>query len=95
MPLKDWSERTTPELDARNLTREFMGMGAAQMDGLVLSFNPPPITGMSTTGGFESYIQDRSGGSVEQLGEKVQAFVQAASRRPELAGVQSLSLIHI
>ena len=89
VPLKDWSERTTPELDARNLTREFMGMGAAQMDGLVLSFNPPPITGMSTTGGFESYIQDRSGGSVEQLGEKVQAFVQAASRRPELAGVQS------
>ncbi|ARS47666.1 multidrug efflux RND transporter permease subunit [Ectopseudomonas hydrolytica] len=89
VPLKDWSERRTPELDARNLTHEFMGMGAAQKDGLVLSFNPPPITGMSTTGGFESYIQDRSGGSVEQLGEKVQAFVQAASQRPELAGVQS------
>ncbi|MDP9938192.1 efflux RND transporter permease subunit [Ectopseudomonas alcaliphila] len=89
VPLKDWSERTTPELDARNLTREFMGMGAAQKDGLVLSFNPPPITGMSTTGGFESFIQDRSGGSVEQLGEKVQAFVEAASQRPELAGVQS------
>ena len=89
VPLKDWSERTTPELDARNLTREFMGMGAAQKDGLVLSFNPPPITGMSTTGGFESFIQDRSGGSVEQLGEKVQAFVAAASKRPELAGIQS------
>ncbi|MGA4533190.1 efflux RND transporter permease subunit [Ectopseudomonas chengduensis] len=89
VPLKDWSERTTPELDARNLTREFMGMGAAQKDGLVLSFNPPPITGMSTTGGFESFIQDRSGGSVEQLGEKVQAFVEAASQRLELAGVQS------
>ncbi|WP_457789056.1 efflux RND transporter permease subunit [Pseudomonas sp. PL-6] len=89
VPLKDWSERTTPELDARNLTREFMGMGAAQKDGLVLSFNPPPITGMSTTGGFEAYIQDRSGGSVEALGTKVQAFVQAASQRPELAGVQS------
>ncbi|MGQ7959570.1 efflux RND transporter permease subunit [Pseudomonas sp. SP16.1] len=89
VPLKDWSERTTPELDARNLTREFMGMGAAQKDGIVLSFNPPPITGMSTTGGFEAYIQDRSGGSVEALGAKVQAFVQAASQRPELAGIQS------
>ncbi len=89
VPLKDWSERTTPELDARNLTHEFMGAGAAQKDGLVLSFNPPPITGMSTTGGFESFIQDRSGGSVEQLGEKVQAFVATASKRPELAGVQS------
>ncbi|MFI8744994.1 efflux RND transporter permease subunit [Pseudomonas sp. NPDC077186] len=89
VPLKDWSERTTAELDARNLTREFMGMGAAQKDGIVLSFNPPPITGMSTTGGFEAYIQDRSGGSVEALGAKVQAFVQAAGQRPELAGVQS------
>ncbi|MGE8294326.1 MAG: efflux RND transporter permease subunit [Pseudomonas sp.] len=89
VPLKDWSERTTDELDARNLTRTFMGMGAAQKDGLVLSFNPPPITGMSTTGGFESYIQDRSGGSVEKLGEKVQAFVEAAGKRRELAGVQS------
>ncbi|PYC27433.1 efflux RND transporter permease subunit [Pseudomonas alcaligenes] len=89
VPLKDWSERTTPELDARNLTREFMGMGLSEKDGLVMSFNPPPITGMSTTGGFEGYIQDRSGGSVEQLGEKVQAFLAAAQKRPELAGVQS------
>ena len=89
VPLKDWSERTTPELDARNLTREFMGMGMKEKDGVVMSFNPPPITGMSTTGGFEGYIQDRSGGSVEQLGAKVQAFIAAAQKRPELAGVQS------
>ncbi|MGL4316187.1 MAG: efflux RND transporter permease subunit [Pseudomonas sp.] len=89
VPLKDWSERTTPELDARNLTRTFMGMGMKEKDGVVMSFNPPPITGMSTTGGFEGYIQDRSGGSVAQLGEKVQAFVAAAQKRPELAGVQS------
>ncbi|WP_068825505.1 efflux RND transporter permease subunit [Pseudomonas sp. BMS12] len=89
VPLKDWSERTTPELDARNLTREFMGMGMTEKDGVVMSFNPPPITGMSTTGGFEGYIQDRAGGSVQQLAEKVRAFTEAASKRPELAGVQS------
>ncbi|MBS7690812.1 multidrug efflux RND transporter permease subunit [Pseudomonas lalucatii] len=89
VPLKDWSERTTPELDARNLTREFMGIGAAQKDGVVMSFNPPPITGMSTTGGFEGYIQDRSGGTTEQLAGKVAAFLEAARQRPELAGVQS------
>lgn len=89
VPLKDWSERTTPELDARNLTREFMGMGLSEKDGVVMSFNPPPITGMSTTGGFEGYIQDRSGGSVAELAAKVQAFVAAAQKRPELAGVQT------
>lgn len=89
VPLKDWSERTTAELDARNLTHTFMGMGLSEKDGVVMSFNPPPITGMSTTGGFEGYIQDRSGGSVVQLGAKVQAFITAAQKRPELAGVQS------
>lgn len=89
VPLKDWSERTTAETDARNLTRTFMGMGLSEKDGVVMSFNPPPITGMSTTGGFEGYLQDRSGGSVAQLGEKVQAFLAAAQKRPELAGVQS------
>ena len=52
VPLKDWKERTTPELDARNLTRTFMGMGLSEQDGVVASFNPPAITGMSTTGGL-------------------------------------------
>ncbi|WP_417662058.1 efflux RND transporter permease subunit [Pseudomonas sp.] len=89
IPLKDWSERTTPELDARNLTHEFMGMGASQKDGVVLTFNPPPITGMSTTGGFEGYIQDRSGGTTAQLSTKVQEFLAAAAKRPELAGLQT------
>ncbi|WP_324731950.1 efflux RND transporter permease subunit [Pseudomonas paeninsulae] len=89
VPLKDWSERTTPELDARNLTKTFMAMGAAQKDGLVMTFNPPPITGMSTTGGFEGFIQDRSGGSTAQLASKVTAFLEATAKRPELAGVRT------
>ncbi|MCP8463932.1 multidrug efflux RND transporter permease subunit [Pseudomonas sp. ZM23] len=87
--LKDWKERNTPELDARNLTHEFMKMGAAQEDGVVMSFNPPPITGMSTTGGFEAYIQDRSGGTSEQLEGVVTKFLAAASKRPELAGLNT------
>ncbi len=89
VPLKDWSERTTPELDARNLTKTFMGMGAAQKDGVVMTFNPPPITGMSTTGGFEGYIQDRSGGSTAQLASRVTNFLEATAKRPELAGVRT------
>ena len=34
---------------------------------IVIGFNPPPIQGLSTTGGFEFYLQDRSGGSLESL----------------------------
>ena len=89
VPLKDWEERTTPELDARNLTRTFMGIGLSEKDGVVMSFNPPPITGMSTTGGFEGYIQNRGGASIADMAAKVQAFLAAASKRPELAGMQT------
>ena len=89
VPLKDWKERTTPELDARNLTRTFMGMGLSEQDGVVASFNPPPITGMSTTGGFEAYLQNRIGASVPEMAAKVQAFLAAAAKRPELAGMQT------
>ena len=44
---------------------------------------------MSTTGGFELYLQDRSGGSLESLAQAAQRFIQAANQRPELAGVST------
>ncbi|MWV15656.1 multidrug efflux RND transporter permease subunit [Pseudomonas sp. L-22-4S-12] len=89
VPLKDWKERTTPELDARNLTRTFMAMGMQEKDGMMASFNPPPITGMSTTGGFEAFIQNRAGATAQQMAAKVQEFLAAAAKRPELAGMQT------
>ena len=57
--LKDWGEREDPSLDARNLAGPFMGMNAGIKDGMVLAFNPPPIQGLSTTGGFDLFVQDR------------------------------------
>ncbi|HWK54282.1 MAG TPA: multidrug efflux RND transporter permease subunit [Hyphomicrobiales bacterium] len=87
--LKDWKERQRPDLDARNLIFSFMGMGADIKEGLVLSFNPPPIIGMSMTGGVEGYIQNRGGASVEDMMAKTNEFVQAASERPEFASVQT------
>ncbi|MPY75038.1 MAG: multidrug efflux RND transporter permease subunit [Alphaproteobacteria bacterium] len=85
--LKDWSERTDPKLDARNLAPAFGALNAGFRDGVVIGFNPPPIQGMSTTGGFEFYLQDRSGGSLESLAQAAQRVVQAANRRAELSGV--------
>jgi len=85
--LKDWSERTDPKLDARNLVPGFAALNANFRDGVVFGFNPPPIQGMSTTGGFEFFLQDRSGGSLTSLSEAAQRLVQAAGQRPELRGV--------
>jgi multidrug efflux pump subunit AcrB len=70
--LTDWSQRTEPRLDARNLAPAFAALNATFRDGVVIGFNPPPIIGLSTTGGFEFYLQDRSGGSLETLAQAAQ-----------------------
>jgi len=87
--LKDWAEREAPELDARKLAGPFIGMNAGIKDGMVLAFNPPPIMGLSTTGGFELYLQDRTGGGVASLSAATAKLVQVASKRPELASVRT------
>ena len=87
--LTDWSERTDPRLDARNLAPAFAALNTNFRDGVVIGFNPPPIMGLSTTGGFEFYLQDRSGGSLENLAQAAQRVIQAAAQRPELTGVST------
>jgi multidrug efflux pump len=87
--LKDWSERTDPAMDARNLPGPLMGMASGIKDAMVLAFNPPPITGMSTTGGFDMYVQNRGGTGSNALMEQTNRLVQAAAKRPELAGVRT------
>jgi hydrophobic/amphiphilic exporter-1 (mainly G- bacteria), HAE1 family len=88
--LKPWSERTDPSLEARaitaNINRElFMQIPEAT----AFTFNPPAIPGFGSAGGFSFWLQDRSGGSVEDLEQSLQKFLQAARKRPELAGVYS------
>jgi multidrug efflux pump len=85
--LKDWSERTDPSMDARVLAPRLAALNGLIRDGFVMGINPPPIIGMSTTGGFELFLQDRSGGSLAGLGAAAQKVVQAAAKRPELQGV--------
>lgn len=87
--LTDWSERTDPRLDAHNLAPAFAALNATFRDGIVIGFNPPPIMGLSTTGGFEFYLQDRSGGSLENLAQAAQQLIQAAGQRLELTGVST------
>jgi hydrophobe/amphiphile efflux-1 (HAE1) family protein len=87
--LKDWAERADPRQDARALAPAFGALNARFRDGVVIGFNPPPIQGISTTGGFEFYLQDRSGGSLESLSQATQRVIQAANQRPELRGVST------
>jgi multidrug efflux pump len=87
--LKDWSERHDPKEDARNLAPALGALNARFKDGIVIGFNPPPIIGISVTGGFEFFLQDRSGGPLSGLADAVNKVMQAAAKRPELRGMQT------
>jgi len=87
--LKDWSERPAASQSAAALAQAFLGLNGPVKDAMVLAFTPPPIMGMSTTGGFEAYVQDRSGAGSQALIAATQQIVDAASKRPELSGVQT------
>lgn len=86
--LKDWNERQGAGQDSFSLAKTFQGMSLMGLaDGFTATFNPPPITGMSTTGGLEGYLQNRGTGDVHAFAGEVQRFLDAAKDRPEFASV--------
>lgn len=85
MPLTDWSKRPAPQDGAQAIVGQFMGQAMQKVnDGFVVVANPPPISGMSNTGGFEGFIQSRSGGSSADLAAKANEVVALARARKEL-----------
>jgi len=87
--LKPFSERGKTGATAFSAIAELQRELATVQTGLAFAVNPPAVPGLGVTGGFDFYLQDRSGGSPQQLGEAVQAFIAAARQRPELTGVSS------
>jgi HAE1 family hydrophobic/amphiphilic exporter-1/multidrug efflux pump len=85
--LKDWSERKKPGLSAPEVTGAIFGMGMGIKDGFVFSLSPPAIEGLSNAGGFEGFIQARSGNDYTALETATQKFVAEAAKHPELTGV--------
>src|SRR6476620_5158083 len=90
MSFKPWDERTSHELQAQQIIAKINGELATQIpEAQAFAFMPPSIPGLGSAGGFSLWLQDRSGGSVEFLDQNLQAFMAAARKRPELAGVMS------
>jgi len=83
--LQPWEERKKPELHASALAREWTKKFAAIPGARAFAFGPPPLPGYGNVSGFTLQLQDRSGGSIEQLAAYVKQLVESASQRPELA----------
>jgi HAE1 family hydrophobic/amphiphilic exporter-1 len=81
-----WEERHGPGLSAKELVTTLNQKIRAEVpEAIGFAFGPPAIPGLGTAGGFSFMLQDRSGGTVEQLYGNLEKFVVAARKRPELS----------
>ena len=87
--LSDWSERTGPGQDAQSVAGQIMGMGGSIPEAQVISFTPPPIMGLSLTGGVEGYLQVRGDTSTQEIADLANQLAAAANERPELTNART------
>jgi len=87
--LEPWEERKSPELHASALAREWTKKFQAIPGAKAFSFGPPPLPGYGNVSGFSMQLQDRSGGSIEQLAGYVDQLTKAVAQRPEIGRVST------
>ncbi len=87
--LEDWEERATPELHAKEIAATWNKKFAAIPGARIFAFGPPPLPGYGNVSGFTMQLQERSGGSVEQLSAIVAQVQAAAAKRPEIGRVST------
>ncbi|OYV28792.1 MAG: hydrophobe/amphiphile efflux-1 family RND transporter [Halothiobacillus sp. 20-54-6] len=87
--LNPWNERPRPSQSVQSMAKKITQEARHIPQGQVFSFVPPPIRGISTTGGFELYLQNRGNGGLDALNTAVQNLIVAANKRPELTGVRT------
>jgi HAE1 family hydrophobic/amphiphilic exporter-1 len=87
--LEDWEERKDPGLKASEIAREWNKKFYAIPGARVFAFGPPPLPGYGNVSGFTLQLQDRSGGTVEQLAGYVNQLKLAASKRPEIGRIST------
>ncbi|EHN6893454.1 multidrug efflux RND transporter permease subunit [Campylobacter upsaliensis] len=84
--LDDWADRNVSSFEiVQNLNIKHAFNPEAQ----TFFLDPPPIPGLSITGGFEMYAQNRSGKSYDEIQADVDKLVAAANQRAELTGVRT------
>lgn len=87
--LTDWNDRPAPEQSAEAVAGRIMALGAGIQEANVMAIVPPPIRGLSLTGGVEGYLQVRGNSDPAKLKEEADRLVAAARERPELANVRA------
>ena len=93
--LKDWDERKSRAEQYQQILQHVNQQLAGLPEGFALSFPPPAIPGVGTSGGFTFVLEDRAGKDVQFLADNLSKFMAAAHKRPEIAGLVSTFLPNV
>jgi len=85
--LKPWSQRIGKGEEINDVFAYVRPRFAEIPGARVLALNPTPVRGLSRVGGFEFQLQDRGGGTIEELDEVTQRIIAETRKAPELRNV--------
>jgi hydrophobe/amphiphile efflux-1 (HAE1) family protein len=85
--LKPWSERAHAELSIGNIMNKVRDSTSNIPEGAVMTFNAPTLPGVGSFGGFKIMLQDKGGGSIEEIDKVTKQFIAVARQRPEVGRI--------
>jgi len=86
--LKDWAERTEPDLKAAAVAGRAMGAFSRIRDALVFAFTPPAVIELGNASGFDLFLEDRANLGHEALMGARNQLLGMASQDPRLMAVR-------
>jgi HAE1 family hydrophobic/amphiphilic exporter-1 len=90
--LKDWNDRQSREEQFQSIKQRLNEELSTLPEAIAFDFSPPAIPGVGTSGGFTFVLEDRAGKDVPFLASNLNTFVDAARKRPEIAGLSTTLL---
>nr|MCR4784813.1 efflux RND transporter permease subunit [bacterium] len=73
--LKDWDERKKDSESAQGIAQLVQKASSELAEAQVIAVCPPPVPGLSQTGGVTLELQDRSGGEIAALAQTASSYI--------------------
>ena len=83
--LKHWDERTDSEDNINSVIGQIYARTEDIKSANIFVFAQPTIVGYGMGSGFEVYVQDYTGGDINDLQKYAQDFIAALNKRPEIS----------
>ena len=83
--LEDWEERETEATSIESIIAELNKKSTSISDASIIYFTPPSVPGFGSADGFEMQLLAREAGSLQELDETANTFVNNLIQQPEVA----------